>query len=74
MEAAKKEVGSLVKNQEELLMYIMFPQVAKDFLEGKVKVEDMSVQVEKKPELVKEEPVVQEGEVQWSLVLQEIKW
>lgn len=60
MEAAKKEVGSLVKNQEELLMYIMFPQVAKDFLEGKVKVEDMSVQVEKKPEPVKEEPVVQE--------------
>ena len=61
MEAAKKEVGGLVRNQEELLMYIMFPQVARDFLEGKVKVEDMSLtQEEKKQEIIKEEPVVQE--------------
>ncbi len=60
MEAAKKEIGDLAKNQEELLMYIMFPQVAKDFLEGKSKVEDLNIQEEKKPEIIKEEPVIQE--------------
>jgi len=34
IEAAKKEIGDLAKNMEELLMYILFPQVAKPFLEG----------------------------------------
>lgn len=43
MEAAKKEIGDLAKNQEELLMYIMFPQVGRDFLEGKIKTEDLNV-------------------------------
>ena len=42
-------------------MYIIYShQVAKDFLEGKVKVEDMSVQEVKKTEPVKEEPVIQD--------------
>ena len=49
MEAAKKEAGTLIKNQEELLMYIMFPQVAKDFLEGKVVAEDLSVSCQAAP-------------------------
>jgi len=55
MEAAKKEIGDIAKNQEELLMYIMFPQVAKNFLEGKAVAEDLSVTEEKKVEPVKEE-------------------
>ena len=48
MEASKKEIGDLAKNREQLLMYIMFPQVAKDFLEGKIKAEDLTVPEEKK--------------------------
>lgn len=34
IEVAKKEIGELAKNMEELLLYILFPQVAKPFLEG----------------------------------------
>ncbi|HIU10837.1 MAG TPA: pyruvate carboxylase subunit B [Candidatus Avidehalobacter gallistercoris] len=35
LEDAKKEIGDLAKNDEDLLLYIMFPQVAKPFLEQK---------------------------------------
>lgn len=57
MEAAKKEIGDLAKNQEELLMYIMFPQVGRDFLEGKIKTEDLSIPEEANTEanMVEEE-------------------
>ncbi|KJS21760.1 MAG: hypothetical protein VR72_08875 [Clostridiaceae bacterium BRH_c20a] len=34
IESAKQEIGELAKNMEELLLYILFPQVAKPFLEG----------------------------------------
>lgn len=68
MEAAKKEAGDLVKNQEELLMYIMFPQVARDYLEGKVKVEDMTLtekQEEKKEVLLEESPAQEAGSMEF---------
>lgn len=35
LEDAKKEIGDLAKSDEDLLLYIMFPQVAKPFLEQK---------------------------------------
>jgi len=34
IEVAKQEIGDLAKNMEDLLLYILFPQVAKPFLEG----------------------------------------
>ncbi|MDN5323500.1 MAG: hypothetical protein PWQ67_1954 [Clostridia bacterium] len=48
IETAKKEIGDLAKNLEELLMYILFPQVAKPFLEGTLTAE--------KPAPKKDEP------------------
>ena len=63
MEAGKKEAGDLVKNQEELLMYIMFPQVARNYLEGKVVVEDASkVEEEKEKEKESQEVLEQEAD------------
>lgn len=35
IEEARAEIGDLAKNDEDLLLYIMFPQVAKPFLEQK---------------------------------------
>lgn len=35
LDEARKEIGSLAKNDEDLLLYVMFPQVAKPFLEQK---------------------------------------
>ena len=35
MEEMKAEIGDLAETQEDLLTYIMFPQVAKKFLEDK---------------------------------------
>jgi oxaloacetate decarboxylase alpha subunit len=35
LDDARKEIGDLAKNDEDLLLYIMFPQVAKPFLEQK---------------------------------------
>ncbi len=61
MEAAKKEIGDLAKNQEELLMYIMFPAVAKDFLEGKIVCEDLNVCEEPKKEEPKTSPAQAEA-------------
>ena len=55
MEEAKKEIGDLAKNTEELLMYILFPQVAKPFLEGTLVPEQVKLS-ERKEEPKKEEP------------------
>ena len=35
LDEARKEIGDLAKNDEELLLYVMFPQVAKEFLAKK---------------------------------------
>ena len=35
LDEARKEIGALAKNDEDLLLYVMFPQVAKTFLEQK---------------------------------------
>lgn len=35
LDDARKEIGDLARNDEDLLLYIMFPQVAKPFLEQK---------------------------------------
>ncbi len=35
LDEARQEIGSLAKNDEDLLLYVMFPQVAKTFLEQK---------------------------------------
>lgn len=51
IEAAKEEIGDLAKNMEDLLMYILFPQVAKPFLEGtstEEKIETKQVKKEEK--------------------------
>ncbi|MGI6227220.1 MAG: sodium-extruding oxaloacetate decarboxylase subunit alpha [Peptococcales bacterium] len=50
IEAAKQEIGDLAKNQEELLMYILFPQVAKPFLEGTLTEEKPAPKPEQKEE------------------------
>jgi oxaloacetate decarboxylase alpha subunit len=40
-EKAKKEIGDLAKNDEDVLMYAIFPQVARSFLERRAKGELM---------------------------------
>ena len=37
MEKAKAEIGALAKNEEDVLSYVLFPQVAKEFLAGRGK-------------------------------------
>lgn len=37
MEKAKAEIGVLAKNEEDVLSYVLFPQVAKEFLAGRGK-------------------------------------
>jgi oxaloacetate decarboxylase alpha subunit len=37
MEKAKAEIGGLAKNEEDVLSYVLFPQVAKEFLAGRGK-------------------------------------
>jgi len=49
IEEAKKEIGDLATNTEELLMYILFPQVGKPFLEGTLSEEKIE-KAEKKEE------------------------
>ena len=56
MEEAKKEIGDLAKNEEELLMYVLFPQVAKPFLEGTLEPEVIKVEEKKEVEKVVEAP------------------
>ncbi|MFZ5942648.1 MAG: sodium-extruding oxaloacetate decarboxylase subunit alpha [Bacillota bacterium] len=62
LEAAKKEIGDLAKNMEELLMYILFPQVAKPFLEGTLQEEKTQPKPEPKKEL--KQPEVKAAPVQ----------
>ena len=56
MEEAKKEIGDLAKNEEELLMYVLFPQVAKPFLEGTLEPEVIKVEEKKEETKVVEAP------------------
>lgn len=64
MEEAKKEIGDLAKNREELIMYILFPQVAKPFLEGTLVAEESAPQKEEKQEGKKPESQVKVAAVQ----------
>lgn len=54
VEEAKKEIGDLAKNTEELLMYILFPQVAKPFLEGTLTEEKPQPKQSQKEETISE--------------------
>lgn len=49
IEKAKEEFAGVASNMEELLMCILFPQVGKPFLEGKLKAEQIEKKVEEKP-------------------------
>ena len=45
LETAKQEIGELAKTTEDLLLYIMFPQVGKPFLEGTLEPEKLEEEI-----------------------------
>ncbi|MFZ7101896.1 MAG: sodium-extruding oxaloacetate decarboxylase subunit alpha [Peptococcaceae bacterium] len=61
---AQKEIGDLAKNRGEVLMYILFPQVAKPFLEGTLVTEQPASPKEEKETGKKSEPQVKAAPVQ----------